>query len=257
MFAKILRTSSGSFYGVKYKTKGRRPSGEMDTSFGNWLLCRFLVWLALRYCKWASVHEGDDAFVKTDCKEAEDVLKKAAEVLGFKLKVKEQEVTGLNFCGRHYYYAKKTLTSGCDIPRTLRKIHLSANGAADTSKGIARLIIAKCDSYLATDSHTTFVGDICRQVKKIVGAESGLLPLQDQDTKRRLALKATSPATQAEADIAATQIYGWSQDFIDFYRDYVKSWKTIPAHPIQVPVDGADWIADDVPEKAPDAFSRQ
>lgn len=223
-------------FGHKFSHVGRRGSGDANTSIGNWIINRFICWLALEgKHTWASVHEGDDGFVgATSATGVAEDLTRTARAFGLELIVRAADLPGLGFCGRHYYQDPDgELQSHCDIPRALRKLHLSHNSmakhSADARRELARM---KAMSYLATDPEVPVLSSLCRAIIRCTAPTR--LRIGDQDAARRMHLAREDSPRGALA--SACVLYGWSPGEVSAFENWYDSWRQIPKQPIQIPI---------------------
>jgi hypothetical protein len=147
--------------GVRIPTALRRCSGEAGTSQWNGLINAFSVfWSHFLHgypMDWdAFLVEGDDSldaisppeFVVDDC-----------AMLGLAVKVESgRTLETVSFLGRYHHTHGDKVRSQCDIFRTLRKYHFSAQSIGGSS--FQELRTAKSLAYLATDYGTPLVGAI-------------------------------------------------------------------------------------------------
>jgi hypothetical protein len=110
VFAKLLGmqlvNTVFSSTGIKYKVRGRRMSGDMNTACGN---CVLMLLMLIAYCRqlnlkrWDSLDDGDDCLLIVEACDVDRVLSTlAAEFLEFGMEMKvEAPVTSLHqvvFC---------------------------------------------------------------------------------------------------------------------------------------------------------------
>lgn len=184
-----LKTSGSSDYGVAYKRRGGRCSGDAHTSIGNGLLNCFLTWVCLKQHRgsWRSVHEGDDgiiAFRGLDPNIVMDDLN-LLSVLGFQAKLKcTTALSEVIFCGRRFISSTKGLRDIADVTRTLKKFHASMS-AGDPKC----LLLAKAMSYNCTDSDTPVIGALS---EAIIGVLKPQVHMGSRKMRRALADTARS-----------------------------------------------------------------
>lgn len=99
-----LRNKCFSTRGIKYKTKGKRMSGDMNTALGNCIimlimLIAFMVWCS----KWDCADDGDDVLVIIERKDLERFLRDVKPAfLEFGMNVKVESVSyelhSIEFC---------------------------------------------------------------------------------------------------------------------------------------------------------------
>jgi hypothetical protein len=83
-----------SSLGMKYKTRGKRMSGDMNTALGNCLLMVLMVLAFLHWCKrWDTLDDGDDDIVLIERRDLARLLRTVhAEFLEFGMEVKVENV---------------------------------------------------------------------------------------------------------------------------------------------------------------------
>lgn len=184
-----LMTSGSSDYGVAYKRRGGRCSGDAHTSIGNGLLNCFLTWVCLRQHDgmWKSVHEGDDGIIAFRGIEPDVVMDDLnfLSVLGFQAKLKcTTALSEVIFCGRRFIASTKGLRDIADVTRTLKKFH------ASMSVGDPKcLLLAKAMSYNCTDSDTPVIGALS---EAIIGVLKPQVHMGSRKMRRALADTARS-----------------------------------------------------------------
>lgn len=164
-FCEVTRGSTP--LGIGYETTGR-CSGDAHTSIGNGIINAFNTWLVLRNLpetSWVSFHEGDDGIIAcTD----EVRLQLIANImlfapLGFSIKIiNPPSLEQTTFCGRTMVQ-NPTLTSMCDVKRTLSKFHITCS-----TLPAERAILAKSYSYWATDAQTPIISWLCYAILTIL-----------------------------------------------------------------------------------------
>lgn len=138
-----------------------RLSGEPITSIGNGMFNAFFKY----YCahKHGYPFVPDDFFVEgddnIDALTPRDVIVEDALDLGLVATIEPgYDVFTVSFLGRWQYSWRDGLRTICDVPRTLRKFHLSSN--SNENADAAELLVAKSLAYLATDYHCPVVGAV-------------------------------------------------------------------------------------------------
>ena len=107
-FAKLLReqlknTVYGS-HGFKYRTNGRRMSGDMNTALGNCVIMVIMVATVLgKYAKWDMIDDGDDCVLLIERSDYDDLMDRIEDEFlefGFKIKVESvaDELEHVDWC---------------------------------------------------------------------------------------------------------------------------------------------------------------
>ncbi len=220
-----VRHASGWLFHILYQ----RLSGTSDTSIGNAIINHFSHYLSFWPWGFSSVHEGDDGLWRTSCP---DPVQRALDVtasLGLDAKVSVSNVwNSLVFCGR---VICEDYSSVCDIPRTMRKFHITTQMSRHKDDRL-ELLLAKALSYDQTDSHTPIVGPLCRALIRI------LHPLvQPKSSSREVLRRPGRPTPLPTSDAVYDAVRErWGLSFADckFFEMYYDSWDAIPDHPIPV-----------------------
>jgi len=171
-------TKGVSDLGLTYTVLGTRCSGDAHTSIANGLINHFNTWVALFELpvdSWCSYHEGDDGIIGVSSEWVDQAVYNMhiMPVLGYQLKLDVYRSLGdASFCGRFLLDRFGTVSSYCDLRRTLSKLHtICSDGDAES------LLLAKMISYYHTDRSTPIVGALATVIIQL------LLP---RVSKRRL-----------------------------------------------------------------------
>nr|WPV63050.1 MAG: RNA-dependent RNA polymerase [Wufeng shrew nodavirus 6] len=180
VFTRTAVTSTGHRYDPYWGTR----SGSPITSDGNTKITAYISYCALReigYSRneaWKMLNEvslrcGDDG-VDAAIPGMSDALEYVSKALGFKVKCQVVSADGpISYCGRVFTDIKYSFTSVQDVPRTLVKLHLSAN------KGVTKeqAAVNKAMGYLITDPNTPLISDWCSLVTRLHGTTiKGMMP---------------------------------------------------------------------------------
>jgi hypothetical protein len=160
-------TTGNTLGGVRYNASGR-CSGDAHTSIGNGLVNAFVTYLCQKNLprdEWISFHEGDDGIIGVSSQHYHQLIANLMLIgtLGFTVKVVlPASLDTAMFCGRSHY-GTHTLTSMCDVRRTLLKFHISTSHLSPR-----RAVLAKALSYLATDRNTPIIGPLCYSIVRVL-----------------------------------------------------------------------------------------
>jgi hypothetical protein len=188
-----------------------RLSGESGTSLFNGLWNAFRVYFSSYIhgylMDWdAFVVEGDDSL---DALTPPEYMVDDCALVGLTVKVEPgRTLLTCGFLGRFHYVENGKVRSQCDIFRTLRKYHFSAqtSGASD----VKDLCVAKSLSYLATDYNTPIVGAVAwafvRRHRKTSARAVQIYRRRFLDSGRELDSLYTLPAPRPSAAALACAV---------------------------------------------------
>ncbi len=158
-------------HGIKYETEATILSGSIITSVLGSITNAFINYIALRYTfgpqeAWdrMGLYGGDDG-VTFDL--PADHLKKAAATLGMAFDAEEiPSGSPVMFLGRCFIDPWTTYQSFADVPRQMRKLHLTA-----TPKFVADELVLhrRASGILRTDSNTPLLTSWAKNVIRLVG----------------------------------------------------------------------------------------
>jgi len=191
--------------GTMYNTGYSRCSGMPDTSLGNTILNAFVTYLSIRMDhdedgKYKShqtawdflctkcLFGGDDGLVGDPSNKWPAAAKLVNQDLD--LQIIERESLGVTFLSRYYDVDvwHGSCLSCCDIPRQLRKLHLTPQLAAGVTPMMK--LAEKMRSFLLSDELTPVIGKMARTFHEVVDVDNllkdralDLLPIRRWDSQ--------------------------------------------------------------------------
>lgn len=166
----LFHITGKTAFGLHYSVQGTRASGDAHTSIMNGLINRFATQWAMQHVPshlWASIHEGDDGLVACDLSVKDTCLYNLSciNLLGLCMRdvLVHESIHDAMFCGRLLVANELgTITSICDVPRTLAKYGFTISQLDPLSA-----LIAKSLSYNSTDSNTPIIGPLSYKVLEL------------------------------------------------------------------------------------------
>lgn len=131
---------------IRYRTRGCRMSGDMDTAMGNVILMCAMIWTACRMCgirKFRLVNNGDDCVIMVERRNAARLVERLPGLMlrwGYQITMEEPvaKLEQIEFCQMHPVFDGKHWTMVRNFPVCLAKDAISIKSITNA---------ASCDAY--------------------------------------------------------------------------------------------------------------
>nr|UQB76073.1 RNA-dependent RNA polymerase [Flumine noda-like virus 38] len=170
-------------FGTWYETEYSRASGSPETALFNSLVNAFVAYLCLRMTTVNGLFiQPEEAYLRLGIYGGDDgltadvvpsVYRKAASLIGQDLTVEmvKRGDLGIKFLARIYspdvWFGDNN--SCCDIPRQLSKLHVTVSLPSNVTPTMK--LLEKIRAYSLSDENTPVIGEYCRAVLRVHGAE--------------------------------------------------------------------------------------
>jgi hypothetical protein len=171
---------------IKYMCGSERHSGSALTTDGNGIINAFLSYVSHRNngvkpslaWKLLGPKSGDDSLDYGDM----STFEAGANLLGFKLTGRGivDRTQSVSFLGRNYVLTPSGVSSICDVPRMLRKLHLTSNKNVTKLQGFGNKVFG----YEVTDPNTPIVKQLAGLARRL-GCKEGN-PNKDPELDRKV-----------------------------------------------------------------------
>lgn len=236
-----LHTKGTTRDGYKYKLRGHRNSGDVQTSIGNGGINRFAKWLVfnkLPVSDWDGFSEGDDDLTAFYQKWLPIVTHNFEYIKNLGLEIKlnlSPIIDGLIFCGRILHEENGMVHSTADVERQLAKFHVNFS-----TLPAKQYLLAKSMSTLVDDPHTPVLSELCHAYLRTIDEPPNMKKIMRSalDKWAKMKLKRINdkfpkpnPTPHARAALALKGIPVEHQ--LELEAHY-RSWPFVPSNPLKL-----------------------